>query len=58
MHGFWPLEDLALFGNGPSECSEMARGGCSYAWNFSVTQSPVLTKAERRARPNTKLSQL
>ena len=52
------MEDLTLLGNGPSECSEMARGGGSYAWNFSVTQSPVLTKAERRARPNTKLSQL
>jgi len=31
---------------GPTVCSEVAMGGCSFAWNFSVTRSTVLTVAE------------
>jgi hypothetical protein len=26
-------------------CGEVARGGCSLAWNFGVTRSAVLTEA-------------
>ena len=33
-------------------CGEVARGGCVFAWNFSVTRPSVLTETERRARPN------
>jgi len=57
VHVFSPVEDLALLGNGPNGCGEMARGGCSYAWNFSVTRSPLLTEAENRTRPIMTLSQ-
>jgi hypothetical protein len=30
----------------------VARGGCSFAWNFSVTKSPILMVAQKRTRPN------
>jgi hypothetical protein len=30
---------------------EVTRGGCSYAWNFSVTRSDVPVEAKRRTRP-------
>ena len=33
-------------------CGEVARGGCVFAWKFSVTRLSVLTETERRARPN------
>jgi hypothetical protein len=33
--------------DGPTGCGEMARGGCLFAWNFSVTRSAVPTEAER-----------
>ena len=57
MHGFWPVEELAELADGPTGRGEVARGGCSFAWNFSVTRSPVLTGAERRAGPNMALLQ-
>ena len=41
----WPVEELA---DEPSGDGEVARGECLFAWNFSVTRSTVLTKAERR----------
>ena len=47
------MEELA---EGHAGCGEMARGGCSFAWNFSVTGSTVLTDAERRTRPNMRAS--
>ena len=40
---FWPVGELALLADGPAGCGEVARGGCSYAWSFSVTRSTVLT---------------
>jgi hypothetical protein len=33
-------------------CGELARGGCLFACNFSVTRPSVLTETERRAKPN------
>jgi len=39
---FWLVEDLGELSGGPAGCSEVTRGGCSYAWNFSVTRSTVL----------------
>ena len=38
--------------DGPIWCVEVARGGCVFAWNFSVTKPAVLTETESRARPN------
>jgi len=34
--------------DGPTGCGAEARGGCSFAWNFSVTRSAVLREVERR----------
>ena len=53
VHCFWLVEELAY---GPTGCGEVARGGCSFAWNFSVTRSNVLTEVERRTTRNTTLS--
>jgi hypothetical protein len=39
-----------VLADGPTGCGEVARGGCSSAWNFSVTRTTVLTEAERRTR--------
>jgi hypothetical protein len=33
-------------------CGEVARGGCVFAWMFSVTRPSVLAETERTARPN------
>jgi len=54
-YSFWPLEGLAELADSPIGCGEVARGGCLFAWNFSV-RSTVLTEAQRRTRPNTTLS--
>jgi len=32
----------------PAGCGEVARSGCSFAWNFSQTRSTVFVEAERR----------
>jgi hypothetical protein len=56
MHGFWPVEGLAELVDEPTRCDDVARGGCLFAWNVSVTRSTVLTEAERRTRPNMTLS--
>ena len=53
---FWSAGDLAELADGPTGCGEVARGGCLFAWNFSVTRSTVLTEAER-TRPNATLHQ-
>jgi len=42
VHGFWPAEDLAELADEPTGCGEVARGGCFFASNFSVTRSSVL----------------
>jgi len=52
---FWPVEVLAELADKPTGCGEVARGGCIFAWNFSVTRTDVLTKAETRAKPNMSL---
>ena len=54
---FCLLEDLAELADEPTGFGEVARGGCLFAWNFSVTRSTVLTEAERRTRPNATLHQ-
>jgi hypothetical protein len=38
--------------DGSTGCVEVARGGCLFAWNFSVTRSTVPTEKERRTRAN------
>jgi hypothetical protein len=55
VYGFWPAQ-LAELADGPTGCGKVARGGCSLAWNFSVTRSAVLTEAGRRARTKKTLS--
>jgi len=45
VHGFRPVE-LAELADRPTGCGEDARGGCLFAWNFSVTRPAVLTKEE------------
>jgi hypothetical protein len=53
---FWPVVELAELVDSPAECVDVRRGGCLFAWNFSVTSSTVLTEAERRNGPNMMLS--
>jgi len=55
LHGFWPVEDLAELANGSIWRGAVARGGCLFARNFSVTRSAVYSEAESRTRPNTTL---
>lgn len=43
MLAFWPLEELDELAAVPTGCGEVARGGCLFAWNFSVTRSFVLS---------------
>jgi hypothetical protein len=38
VHRFWPVEELAELADGPSGCGGVARGGCLFDWNFSVTR--------------------
>ena len=45
VFGWWNLADLV---DRPTGCAEVARGGCLFGWNFSVTRSPVLMEVERR----------
>jgi hypothetical protein len=42
------LGELAVL---PTECGEVARHGCLFAWNFSVTSAAVFTETEKRTRP-------
>ena len=41
---------------GSTGCGAVARGGCLFAWNFSVTRLTVLMEAERKTRRKTTLS--
>ena len=50
------MEDLSDLVDGPTGCGEVASGGYSFAWKFSVTRSRVLKEAERRTGPNLMLS--
>ena len=34
--------------DGPTGCGEVARGGCSFAWNLSPTKLNVLTAAGKK----------
>jgi len=52
VHRFWVVEELV---DGPTGCGKVARGGCSFAWNFSVAMSNVLPEVERRTTRNTTL---
>jgi hypothetical protein len=56
VHGSWPVKKFAELANGPTECGEVARGGCLCVWDFSVTRSTVLAGAEGMTRPNMTLS--
>ena len=47
MPSFLSVEELAELAVGPTGCGEMARGGCLFVWNCSVSRSIVLTEAER-----------
>jgi hypothetical protein len=47
---FWPVKEIAELAGGPTGCGEMARGGCSLAWNYSVARTAVFTEVERRTR--------
>jgi hypothetical protein len=52
VHGFWPVEKLVELAGVLPGCGEMARGGCLFASNYSVTSSTVLAEAGRKARTN------
>ena len=41
VHAIWLVEEIAELAVGLTGCGEMARGGCSLAWNFSVARSAV-----------------
>jgi len=56
VNGFWQVEESAEQADVPTESGEVARGGCSFAWNFSVTRPTVLMETERRTRSNLTLS--
>ena len=43
-------------GGRATESGEVARRGCLFAWNFSVTRAAVFTETERRTKPITTLS--
>jgi len=49
-------EELGELAVGPTECGEVARRGCLFAWNFTVTKTVVFTETERRSRTITALS--
>ena len=36
VHGLRPVEKLAELADGSTGSDEVARGGCLFAWNFSV----------------------
>jgi len=55
VHGFWPVEVLAELANVPTECGEVARGGCIFARNINVIRTAILAEAETRTTPNMSL---
>jgi hypothetical protein len=52
LRHFWLVEIVELEDMGTG-CCEMARGGCLFAWNFSVTRSAVLMEVESKALDQT-----
>jgi len=52
VHSLWSVRQLAGLADGPNGSDKVARSGCSFAWNFSVTKSTVLMEAQKRTRPN------
>ena len=52
VQSFWPVEELEELADGPTVYAEVARGGCLFAWNFSLTRSSVglHKRAQRRHR--------
>ena len=56
VYSFWPVEELEELAKGVTGSGEVVRGGCMLVWNFSVTRLTVLTDADRRTRPNMRLS--
>jgi len=54
LHHFRPVDFLAELADGRAGCGEVARGGCVFTRNFSVTRSAVL-KRRKDTRPNTAL---
>ena len=45
---FCPVEDNTELADGPTGSGQVARGGCLFAWNFSVTRPNVLAEARRQ----------
>jgi hypothetical protein len=41
---FLVLQEVAELADGPTGCGEQARGGCLFAWNFSMTRLVVFTE--------------
>ena len=44
---FWPVEELTKLADEPTGRGEVAKGGCSFAWNFGATRSPALPRGRR-----------
>lgn len=39
---FWLVEEIAELADGPTGCDQLARDGCLFGCDFSVTRSTVL----------------
>ena len=50
VHGSWLAEELAKLVDGPMGCGKVERGGCLFAWNFSVKRASVLMEVEGRTK--------
>jgi len=50
------VKGLVELADGRTGCGQVAWDGCLFAWNLSVTGSAILREADRRTRPNVKLS--
>jgi hypothetical protein len=45
-YSLWPVEELGEQAEWSTGCGDGARGGCVFAWNFSVTSLPVRRRRE------------
>jgi len=43
------VEEITELADGLTGCDQLARGGCLFACDFSVTRSAVLTEGEEKA---------
>lgn len=50
---FWLVGELVELADRGTGCGEMARGGCLFAWNFSVIRSALLMETESKALDQT-----